>query len=442
MARVLLTLDEPLGRADGRLAGLAVRVHEMANALARAGHAVTVAAPAGDGPTPDAGYRLGALDALAAAGPIDVWISHPRMVARCAPALAGASLVVDGYESPFGSYLAHAAALLPTQGDRVVYEYRATVVELLAALGRADHVLCATESQRISYCTLLAAMGRIGPRTPEPDLVLRVCSGAPPPPAAPAAPPAPPVLLWAGGCYPWFDVETPLAALPRIVEAVPEVRVVLAGLGGIDEERSALPPKARRVREAIAADSRLRARATFVPWQAYRARADLYRGATVGLCSYDAHLETQLAMRTRVIDMIWGGLPVVVSAGDEVGGMVASAGAGLVVPPGDAAALAEATAGVLGDPARRTAMAERARALAAGPLSWDRQIAPLDRYCRAVAAGEVRVRPAVPEAEAILRPNDGVVRRGGDALRALWGRLARASRRLGALAPAGAGGRT
>ena len=35
MARILLTLDEPLATPDGRMAGLGVRVHEMAGALAR-----------------------------------------------------------------------------------------------------------------------------------------------------------------------------------------------------------------------------------------------------------------------------------------------------------------------------------------------------------------------------------------------------------------------
>ena len=41
------------------------------------------------------------------------------------------------------------------------------------------------------------------------------------------------------------------------------------------------------------------------------------------------------------------------------------------MPPGDPAALAAAIGELLADPAERERLAERARAAAAGPLSWD-----------------------------------------------------------------------
>jgi glycosyltransferase involved in cell wall biosynthesis len=46
-------------------------------------------------------------------------------------------------------------------------------------------------------------------------------------------------------------------------------------------------------------------------------------------------------------------------------------GAAELVPPGDPAALREALAGLLADPARREALAGRAAAAAAGRYSWD-----------------------------------------------------------------------
>jgi glycosyltransferase involved in cell wall biosynthesis len=64
------------------------------------------------------------------------------------------------------------------------------------------------------------------------------------------------------------------------------------------------------------------------------------------------------------------GKPTVLS---DVGGFgeVAATGAGTVVAPGDAAALAQALAGLLGDAAERGRMARAAIAAAAGSYSWD-----------------------------------------------------------------------
>jgi glycosyltransferase involved in cell wall biosynthesis len=57
----------------------------------------------------------------------------------------------------------------------------------------------------------------------------------------------------------------------------------------------------------------------------------------------------------------------------DVGGFgeVASTGAGVLVPPGDAAALAAALGGLLGDESARTRMSQAAAAAAAGPYSWE-----------------------------------------------------------------------
>jgi glycosyltransferase involved in cell wall biosynthesis len=65
------------------------------------------------------------------------------------------------------------------------------------------------------------------------------------------------------------------------------------------------------------------------------------------------------------------GKPMVLS---DVGGfreVVEDHGAGRLVAPGDASALADAIGELLAEPAERERLAERARAAAAGPYSWD-----------------------------------------------------------------------
>jgi glycosyltransferase involved in cell wall biosynthesis len=65
------------------------------------------------------------------------------------------------------------------------------------------------------------------------------------------------------------------------------------------------------------------------------------------------------------------GKPMILS---DVGGfreVVEDHGAGRLVPRGDAGALSAAIGELLADPAERKRLAERARAAAAGPYSWD-----------------------------------------------------------------------
>jgi glycosyltransferase involved in cell wall biosynthesis len=82
------------------------------------------------------------------------------------------------------------------------------------------------------------------------------------------------------------------------------------------------------------------------------------------------------------------GTPLLLSA---VGGFpeVAAAGAAELVAPGDAAALHDALAALLAEPARRERLAAGARAAAAGPYSWDAIAArTLELYSSLAGAGQ------------------------------------------------------
>jgi glycosyltransferase involved in cell wall biosynthesis len=81
------------------------------------------------------------------------------------------------------------------------------------------------------------------------------------------------------------------------------------------------------------------------------------------------------------------GKPMVLSDTGGFREVVEEHGAGRLVPPGNVPALAAAVGELLADPAARERLAERARAAAAGPYSWDRVAArTLDVY-REVLAG-------------------------------------------------------
>jgi hypothetical protein len=112
----------------------------------------------------------------------------------------------------------------------------------------------------------------------------------------------------------------------------------------------------------------------------YDQRARYLVEADLGVSTHCDHLETHFSFRTRMLDYIWAGLPIVCTRGDFFAGVVESRGAGLTVPPGDVTALSRAIADLLDDPAKTTDARARLQALRE-ELRWSTVVAPLARYC-------------------------------------------------------------
>jgi glycosyltransferase involved in cell wall biosynthesis len=90
-------------------------------------------------------------------------------------------------------------------------------------------------------------------------------------------------------------------------------------------------------------------------------------------------LETRLAFRSRVLDYIWAGLPVVASGGDATSDLIKRFALGIVVGDQDVSAVAEAIDVLLAEPpAARQPQFDQARR----ELTWERAAAPLVAYCR------------------------------------------------------------
>jgi hypothetical protein len=103
--------------------------------------------------------------------------------------------------------------------------------------------------------------------------------------------------------------------------------------------------------------------------------------ADVGLSYHAAHIETHLAFRTRLLDYIWAGLPIVTARGDVLSDLAADQGLGHAVEPGDVQGLAAALIALLADPQARTRRAEAFRQVAE-QFRWQQVTLPLQHYCR------------------------------------------------------------
>ena len=99
------------------------------------------------------------------------------------------------------------------------------------------------------------------------------------------------------------------------------------------------------------------------------------------MSTHRANLESRFAYRTRLLDCIWAGLPIVCTEGDVMAEMVARHGFGIVVPAGDAEALADAIQRICTD--AEFAATCRTRIVESRHLfRWSDAVEPLARFCR------------------------------------------------------------
>ena len=116
-------------------------------------------------------------------------------------------------------------------------------------------------------------------------------------------------------------------------------------------------------------------------WVAYETRADFLLEADVGVSTHLDHVETAYSFRSRILDYLWAGLPIVATAGDAFADLIEAERLGAAVPPGDDVALEAALWQVLGEGG--TAGACRLNVARVAPnYVWEQALAPLLAFCR------------------------------------------------------------
>jgi phosphatidylinositol alpha-mannosyltransferase len=160
-------------------------------------------------------------------------------------------------------------------------------------------------------------------------------------------------MLWVGRLDPQKGFSVALRAFAALAEEFPDLSLVVAGDGPDREAVRTLPAEAR---ERLVMLGNVRHRRL----PAYHAACDVFISPAVGQESFGISLVEAMSAGLPVVASDIAGYREVVRAGEE----------GLLVPPGDAAALAQAVRRVLrdGDLVERLRQAGRARA---GGFRWE-----------------------------------------------------------------------
>ncbi len=318
-------------------------------------------------------------------------------------------LVADLYDPfPLENLHMHTAAS-PEEQYRIAAYDRAVLTRLIRA---GDVFLCASERQRDFWTGWMTAAGRVNPFTHAADpslssLLLIVPFGISEEPPMASQPvfrgmtrgisSTDFLVLWGGGIWNWFDPLTLIRAAADLAEGLPNLRVLFPAPGSPSEQ--VLPMHMAIEARALSDSLGLTDRVVFFgkSWVPYDQRGAMLLEADLGVSLHLEDVETRFSFRTRVLDYLWAGLPILTTEGDSMSDLVANEDLGAVVPYGDVAAVAQAIATLATDPDRRKACASRSAAVATR-FHWSAAAAPLAEYCRApyVAPDRVALREESP----------------------------------------------
>lgn len=145
-----------------------------------------------------------------------------------------------------------------------------------------------------------------------------------------------PYFLWGGGLWPWLDYETFLDALRRYRTAGGSGTVVIpVGISEFSDFQTDLLDR-------IQADPVLRDACVLLRrWLPREAWESVLQGALAGLSCQPDSEETRFAFRTRILDYLRVGLPVLSTEGDALGEFAAEKNAGFLHPFQNAERLAQ-----------------------------------------------------------------------------------------------------
>ncbi|HKI02414.1 MAG TPA: glycosyltransferase family 4 protein [Thermoanaerobaculia bacterium] len=379
MTRIALLSSEPV---RSLMAGIGIRYLEFARRLPAHGVEVVLLSPAEPAETAALGglagvevrrFERGRLAALLA--DCDGAVAQGQLANDLVLEMPHLPVAIDLYDP----WLIENFAYLETLG---LDPYRNDHATWGLQMSRGDFFLCSSEEQRNFYLGFLTAAGRVNPEriAGDPDLATLVAPvpfGVPDelPPHRPVLPPraAGESRLLFGGLYDWYDPWTLLDALAAL-ERPGWTLLLIRNPNPESTPQRLFAQVEARCRSLGWWGSRVQA----LDWVAAERRYDLLRDVDLLVAPHRPSLETRLSLRTRFLDALAAGCPVVTSEGGAMSRLLAEHRAGWVAPPGDAAALARVLAEALDAPESRRAGARQL----VDAFRWDRVLAPLVRFCR------------------------------------------------------------
>jgi glycosyltransferase involved in cell wall biosynthesis len=176
-----------------------------------------------------------------------------------------------------------------------------------------------------------------------------------------------PLVIFVGGFYPWHDVVTLLDAFGRILPTTPNARLVLVGEG---PGQGAIwnHTKKNGIDQAVHFTGRVE----------HEQVASYINAADIAVVPIPVMKQDFWLSPMKLFEYMAAGKAMVASAMGQIVQIVKHGENGLLVPAGDAGALAEALHLLLSDAELRARLGRQARSHAVRHHSWDRYLSELE----------------------------------------------------------------
>lgn len=273
--------------------------------------------------------------------------------------------------------------------------YSATDKALGSQLRCGDFFICANDAQKDYWLGMLSAYGRVTPETygltdNGRNYIAEVPFGLPDEPPVhtknvlkgvfPGIGKDDHVLIWGGGVWNWFDPLTLVRAMAVIGKSRGDIKLFFMGVRHPDPNFS----ETQMLSDAIALAKQLGVYEKTVffnfGWVGYEDRQNYLLEADVGVSCHFETLETRFSFRTRVLDYLWAGLPIVCTKGDHFAKLVEKENLGFTAEYENPDDLAGKILALLGDRGKYDRCRENVKK-AALRYRWSEAAKPLEEFC-------------------------------------------------------------
>ena len=263
------------------------------------------------------------------------------------------------------------------------------VVPTIISLLKGDFFFCASERQKHFYMGMLNLLGRINPHTYNKKLIDVV------PVAAPVeipkikeniikgkiAPKNKRIILWPSSIFSWFDAITAIESMKIVSKKVKDAVMVFVGADNpnIDIMTKKNVKSAKKKAKELGL---LNKKVYFMDWLPYEKRTNMYLESEFAVVTYPIGPETEMSFRTRIIDCLWGRLPVICTKGDSVAEIIENEGLGATVEEKNSKELAEKIIEFLTNKQELKRISKRVDRFIKEKMNWDVVIEPIDKFCK------------------------------------------------------------